>query len=42
MVTHDAGAASYADRLVVMTDGRIVHDEAAGDTDAVLELMKTV
>jgi putative ABC transport system ATP-binding protein len=42
MVTHDAGAASYADRLVVMADGRVVHDEAAGDTDAVLELMKTV
>ncbi len=42
MVTHDAHAASYADRLVVMGDGRIVHDEEAGDTEAVLELMKTV
>ena len=42
MVTHDANAASYADRLVVMADGRVVHDEDAGDTDAVLELMKTV
>jgi putative ABC transport system ATP-binding protein len=42
MVTHDANAASYADRLVVMADGRIVHDEAAGDTEAVLELMKSM
>jgi putative ABC transport system ATP-binding protein len=42
MVTHDASAASYADRLVVMADGRIIRDEAAGDTHAVLELMKSV
>ena len=26
MVTHDAHAASYADRLLVLADGRIVHD----------------
>jgi putative ABC transport system ATP-binding protein len=42
MVTHDANAAAYADRLVVLVDGRIVRDEHAGDTHAVLELMKTV
>jgi putative ABC transport system ATP-binding protein len=42
MVTHDATAASYADRLVILADGRIVRDERAGDADAVLELMKTV
>jgi putative ABC transport system ATP-binding protein len=42
MVTHDASAASYADRLVLLADGRIVRDEDAGDTDSVLELMKTV
>jgi putative ABC transport system ATP-binding protein len=42
MVTHDAHAASFADRLVVMADGRIVHDEAAGDTEDVLELMKSM
>jgi putative ABC transport system ATP-binding protein len=41
MVTHDANAASYADRLVLLADGRIVRDEPAGDTDSVLELMKT-
>ena len=33
MVTHDASAASYADRLVVLADGRIVRDEDAGDAD---------
>ena len=42
MVTHDANAASYADRLIVLVDGRIVRDEGAGDTEAVLELMKSV
>ncbi len=41
MVTHDASAASHSDRLVLLADGRIVHDEAAGNTDAVLELMKS-
>ena len=29
MVTHDAHAASFADRLVVLADGRIVHDGGA-------------
>jgi putative ABC transport system ATP-binding protein len=42
MVTHDANAASYADRLIVLVDGRIVRDEGAGDAEAVLELMKSV
>jgi len=42
MVTHDATAASYADRLVILADGQVVRDEPAGDADAVLELMKTV
>ena len=42
MVTHDANAASYADRLVVLADGRIVRDAPAGDTGEILELMKTV
>ena len=26
MVTHDPEAASYADRLVVLRDGQVVHD----------------
>jgi putative ABC transport system ATP-binding protein len=42
MVTHDAGAASYADRLVVLVDGRIVHEGEATNADAILDLMKSV
>ena len=42
MVTHDPEAASYADRLVVLRDGRVVHDAAAGTADQVIELMKSV
>jgi putative ABC transport system ATP-binding protein len=40
MVTHDPGAASIADRLLLLQDGRIVHDGEAGDTEDVIELMK--
>ena len=42
MVTHDAHAASHADRLVVLGDGRIVHDGDALDADGVLDLMKSL
>jgi len=42
MVTHDAVAASYADRLLVLADGRIVHDGEANSADDVLALMKAV
>jgi putative ABC transport system ATP-binding protein len=42
MVTHDARAASYADRLVVLADGRIVEDGQARSTEAVLDLMKAL
>ncbi|HEY8770019.1 MAG TPA: ABC transporter ATP-binding protein [Thermoleophilaceae bacterium] len=42
MVTHDPEAASYADRLVVLRDGRIVHDAPAGSADQVIGLMKDV
>ena len=28
MVTHDASAAAFADRILVLADGRIVHDGA--------------
>ena len=42
MVTHDASAAAVADRILVLADGRVVHDGAAGDEEAVLDLMKTV
>ncbi len=42
MVTHDAHAASYADRLLVLADGRIVHDGAAVTAEQALDLMKSV
>jgi putative ABC transport system ATP-binding protein len=42
MVTHDPEAASHADRLLVLRDGRIVHDAHAGSADEVIELMKDV
>jgi putative ABC transport system ATP-binding protein len=42
MVTHDPEAAAHADRLIVLRDGEIVHDGAAGTPDDVIELMKAV
>jgi putative ABC transport system ATP-binding protein len=42
MVTHDPAAASHADRLITLRDGRVVHDAAPGSTDEVIELMKTI
>jgi putative ABC transport system ATP-binding protein len=42
MVTHDPEAASYADRLIVLRDGLVVHDADAGTADEVIELMKDV
>ena len=42
MVTHDAHAASVADRIVVLSDGKIVHDGGGETTEGVLDLMKAV
>jgi putative ABC transport system ATP-binding protein len=42
MVTHDPVAAAYADRVLVLVDGRIVRDEDAGDAEQVVDLMKQV
>ncbi len=42
MVTHDAHAASFADRLLVLADGRIVHDGVAESAEQALDLMKAV
>ncbi len=42
MVTHDAHAASFADRLLVLADGRIVHDGDAMTAEQALDLMKSV
>ncbi|MBW1595750.1 ABC transporter ATP-binding protein [Streptomyces sp. JJ38] len=40
IVTHDAVAASYADRVIFLADGRIVDDMAEPTADRVLERMK--
>jgi putative ABC transport system ATP-binding protein len=42
MVTHDAHAASFADRLLLLADGRIVHDGDAVTAEQALDLMKSV
>jgi putative ABC transport system ATP-binding protein len=42
MVTHDAEAASVADRIVVLRDGEVVHDGGSQTTEGVLDLMKSV
>jgi putative ABC transport system ATP-binding protein len=42
MVTHDAHAASFADRLLALADGRIVHDGEAVSTEQTLDLMKAL
>jgi putative ABC transport system ATP-binding protein len=42
MVTHEAHAAAFSDRLVVLRDGQVAHDGAAGGEEDVLELMKAV
>jgi putative ABC transport system ATP-binding protein len=40
MVTHDPLAASHADRVVFLADGRIVDELATPTTEAVLDAMK--
>lgn len=40
MVTHDATAASYADRVVFLADGHIVDEMRSPTADAVLDYMK--
>jgi putative ABC transport system ATP-binding protein len=40
MVTHDPGAASYADRVVFVADGRIVGEMRDPTADSVLDQMK--
>ncbi|MDQ1621556.1 MAG: putative transport system ATP-binding protein [Actinomycetota bacterium] len=40
MVTHDPGAASYADRVLFLADGRIVDEMAAPTAESVLDRMK--
>ena len=40
MVTHDPVAASYADRVIFLADGRIVDEMASPTADAVLDRLK--
>ena len=42
MVTHDAVAASYADRVVFLADGRIVDELIDPTSDAVFDRMRTL
>jgi putative ABC transport system ATP-binding protein len=42
MVTHDPGAASRADRVVFLADGKVVREIADPTSDAILEYMKTL
>lgn len=39
IVTHDARAASYADRVIFLADGRVVDELRSPDTDAILNRM---
>ena len=42
MVTHDASAAAFADRIVFLADGRIVDEMLAPTTDRVLDRLKSL
>jgi putative ABC transport system ATP-binding protein len=42
MVTHDPGAASYADRVVFLADGQIVDELLDPTAEAILDRMRTI
>jgi putative ABC transport system ATP-binding protein len=42
MVTHDASAAGYADRVVFLNDGRAVDEMAQPTAERVLDRMKSL
>jgi len=42
MVTHDAKAASFADRAVFLADGRVVDEMAAPTADGILDRLKSL
>ena len=42
MVTHDPTAASYADRILFLADGRVVDELVAPTPDRVLDRLKTL
>jgi putative ABC transport system ATP-binding protein len=42
MVTHDANAAAYADRVVFLADGKIVYDMSEPTADKIIDRMKQI
>jgi putative ABC transport system ATP-binding protein len=42
MVTHDPYAAAYADRVVFLADGKIVHDMTTPTPDSIIDRMKQI
>ena len=40
MVTHDPVAASYADRVIFLADGRIVDETTSPTADSIIDRMK--
>ena len=42
MVTHDPGAACYADRVIFLADGHIVDELLAPSAETVLDRMKSL
>jgi len=42
MVTHDAGAAGYADRVVFLNDGKVVDEMTEPTAELVLDRMKSL
>ena len=42
MVTHDAKAAAFADRVLFLADGRVVHELAEPTTASVLDAVRTL
>ena len=42
MVTHDASAASVADRIVFLSDGSIVRDQGQSTVDQILDVLKVL
>ena len=42
MVTHDPVAASYADRIIFLADGKVVQEMRRPTPEKVLDLMKTL
>ncbi len=42
MVTHDAPAASVADRILFLSDGKVVRDQPSGSANEILDMMKVL